>query len=217
MSQLTGPLPSGGDSLTLERGLGFSGPVISALRIVIIVAVLVAAYRLRARAGLVLVVGILGSLVAIPYLHASDLCLLALAAMIVWEERPALAWRIPLAAGWLLASPYIGLIGLGLNLDRWPRLELAFLADRSARDCPGSRPGQSFPRAHVHSELDRGPGVLCAADRVCDRHDRHLSRPGLGRGRRDLFQTGVPADRSEDHTPIGGGCSGHRACCNVEP
>jgi hypothetical protein len=128
VSQLTGPLPSGGDSLTLERGLGFSGPVITALRIVIIVAVLVAAHRLRARAGLVLVVGILGSLVVIPYLHASDLCLLAVAAMIVWEERPALAWRIPLAAGWLLASPDLGLIGRGLNLDRWPLLELAFLS-----------------------------------------------------------------------------------------
>jgi hypothetical protein len=128
MSQLTGPLPSGGDSLTLERGLGFRGPVITVLRIVIIGAVLVAAYRLRGRTGLVLVVGILGSLVAITYLHASDLCLLAVAALIVWEERAALAWRISLAAGWLLASPYIGLIGLGLNLDRWPLLELAFLA-----------------------------------------------------------------------------------------
>jgi hypothetical protein len=128
ISQLTGPLPIGGDSLTLERGLGFHGPVITALRIVIIGAVLVAAHRLRGRTGLVLVVGILGSLVAITYLHASDLCLLSLAALIVWEERPALAWRISLSAGWLLASPYIGLIGLGLNLDRWPLFELAFLA-----------------------------------------------------------------------------------------
>ena len=89
---------------------------------------LVAAFRLRRSPGLVLVVGILGSLVAIPYLHASDLCLLAVASVIVWEERPALAWRISLAAGWLIASPYIGMVRLGLNLDRWPLLELAFLA-----------------------------------------------------------------------------------------
>lgn len=128
LSQLTGPLPIGGDSLTLERALGFRGPVITVLRIVIIGAVLVAAFRLRRSPGLVLVVGILGSLVAIPYLHASDLCLLAVAAIIVWEERPALAWRISLAAGWLIASPYIGMVRLGLNLDRWPLLELAFLA-----------------------------------------------------------------------------------------
>jgi Glycosyltransferase family 87 len=128
LSQLTGPLPSGGDSLTLERALGFHGPLITVLRVVIIGAVLVAAFRLRRSPGLVLVVGILGSLVAIPYLHASDLCLLAVASVIVWEERPALAWRISLAAGWLIASPYIGMVRLGLNLDRWPLLELAFLA-----------------------------------------------------------------------------------------
>lgn len=127
-SQLTGPLPSGGDSLTLERGLGIRGPVITALRIVIIATVLVAAFRLRRSPGLVLVVGILGSLVAVPYLHASDLCLLAVAALIVWEERPALAWRLPLAAGWLLASPFPGMIRLGPPLDRWPLVELVFLA-----------------------------------------------------------------------------------------
>jgi Glycosyltransferase family 87 len=126
LSQLTGPLPHGGDSLTLERALRVHGWAATAMRIVIIAAVLVAAFRLRRSPGSVLVVGILGSLVAVPYLHASDLCLLVVAALIVWEERPALAWRIPLAAGWLLTSPYPN--GLGMRLDQWPLVELAFLA-----------------------------------------------------------------------------------------
>jgi hypothetical protein len=127
-SQLTGSLPTGADALTLERALGFSGPVFTALRIVIVVAVLVAAFRLRRSPGLVLVAGILGSLLAVPYLHASDLCLLVVAALIVWEERPVLAWRLPLAAGWLLTSPYLIHIRLGPPLERWPLAELAFLA-----------------------------------------------------------------------------------------
>jgi hypothetical protein len=126
-SQLTGSLPTGADALTLERALGFQGPAITALRIVIVVAVLIAAFRLRRSPGLVLVAGILGSLIAVSYLHASDLCLLAVAAVIVWEERPVLAWRIPVAAGWLLTSPYVGWIRFGLPLQRWPLLELAVL------------------------------------------------------------------------------------------
>jgi hypothetical protein len=127
-SQLTGSLPTGADALTLERALGFHGPAITALRVVIIVAVLIAAFRLRHSPGLVLVAGILGSLIAVPYLHASDLCLLAVATVIVWEERPVMAWRVPLAAGWLLTGPYVGLVGFGLPLQRWPLVELAFLA-----------------------------------------------------------------------------------------
>ena len=126
-SQLTGSLPTGADALTLERALGFHGPAITALRVVIIVAVLIAALRLRHSPGLVLVAGILGSLIAVPYLHASDLCLLAVAAVIVWEERPVMAWRVPVAAGWLLTGPYVGWVGFGLPLQRWPLVELAFL------------------------------------------------------------------------------------------
>ena len=126
-SQLTGSLPTGADALTLERALAFRGPAITALRVVIVVAVLIAAFRLRRSPGLVLVAGILGSLIAVPYLHASDLCLLAVAAVIVWEERPVTAWRVPLAAGWLLTGPYVGLVGFGLPLQRWPLVELAFL------------------------------------------------------------------------------------------
>jgi hypothetical protein len=126
-SQLTGSLPTGADALTLERALGVHGLAITLLRALIVVAVLVAAYRLRRSPGLVVVAGILGSLIAVPYLHASDFCLLAVAAVIVWEERPTLAWRVPLVMGWLLTGPYVGLVRLGLPLQRWPLVELAFL------------------------------------------------------------------------------------------
>jgi hypothetical protein len=126
-SQLTGSLPTGADALTLERALGFRGPAITALRVVIVVAVLIAAFRLRRTPGLVVVAGILGSLIAVPYLHASDLCLLAVVSVIVWEERPVMAWRVPIAAGWLLTGPYVGWVGFGLPLQRWPLVELAFL------------------------------------------------------------------------------------------
>jgi glycosyl transferase family 87 len=117
-SQLMGPLPSGADSLTLERALGVHGATATVLRIVIIVIALVAAYRLRASPGMVLAVGILASLVVVPYLHASDFCLLNVAAWIVWEERPALAWRLPLAAGWLLATPYAVMSKLQPKLEQ---------------------------------------------------------------------------------------------------
>jgi hypothetical protein len=126
-SQLTGSLPTGADALTLERALGLRGPAITVMRILIIVVVVIAAFRLRRSPGLVLVAGILGSLIAVPYLHASDFCLLAVAAVIVWDERPTLAWRVPLAVGWLLTGPYVGLVGFGVPLQRWPLVELAFL------------------------------------------------------------------------------------------
>jgi len=126
-SQLTGSLPTGADALTLERALGLRGPAVSALRVLIVVAVVIAAFRLRHSPGLVLVTGILGSLIAVPYLHASDLCLLAVASVIVWDERPVKAWRVPVAVGWLLTGPYVGWVGFGLPLQRWPLVELAFL------------------------------------------------------------------------------------------
>ena len=71
---------------------------------------------------------IAGSLLISPYLHASDLCLFAVAGWMVWEERPAAAWRVPLAAGWGLASPYLFLTGATPGLSRWPLLELLFLS-----------------------------------------------------------------------------------------
>jgi alpha-1,2-mannosyltransferase len=128
LSQLSAPLPGGASSLTIEGALGASGAVALALRVVIIGVALAAAFRLRNSGGLVIAIGIVGSLLAAPYLHGSDLCLLSAAALIVWEERPALAWRVPLALVWLAASPFADASGLGPGLNRWPLLELAMLA-----------------------------------------------------------------------------------------
>ena len=128
LSQLTGTLPSGADSLTLERALGVSGPIALGLRVIIVALSLIVAFRLRGSPGLVIAAGTLGSLLVAPYLHGSDLCLLGVAAWLVWEERPALVWRLPIAAGWLIASPFVFLSTVGPNLDRWPLIELALLA-----------------------------------------------------------------------------------------
>jgi len=128
LSQLTGQLPNGAAWLTVEGALGLSGPAATAVRLVIVAVALVSAFRLRRSPGLAIAAGILGSLLATPYLHAADLCLLAAAAWIVWEERPSLAWRLPLAAGWLAASPLAGLANLAPTLSRWALVELVLLA-----------------------------------------------------------------------------------------
>jgi hypothetical protein len=128
LGQLNSPLPSGADSLTLEGAFGVGGAIALGLRFVLIGASLAAAFRLRQSAGLVIAAGILGSLLVAPYLHGSDLCLFSVAAWIVWEERRALAWRLPIAAGWFVANPLIATSSLGLSLHRWPLLELALLA-----------------------------------------------------------------------------------------
>ena len=72
-------------------------------------------------------IGIVGSLIVSPYLHASDLCLLAAAAWMVWEERTTMAWRIALAVGWLVASPFLFLPSGAPGLNRWPLIEAALL------------------------------------------------------------------------------------------
>jgi hypothetical protein len=128
VSELTGPLPVGANSLTLEGALGVTGAAASGLRIVIVAASLAAAFRLRRSPGLAIAAGAVGSLLVAPYLHGSDLCLLGVAAWIVWEERPALAWRIPIAAGWVVASPFVASSDVSLGLNRWPLVELALLA-----------------------------------------------------------------------------------------
>jgi hypothetical protein len=127
IGQLTAPLPAGANSLTLEGALGVTGAAALGLRILIVAASLAAAYRLRRSPGLAIAAGTLGSLLVAPYLHGSDLCLLGVAAWIVWEERPALAWRIPIAAGWVVASPFVASSGVSLGLNRWPLVELALL------------------------------------------------------------------------------------------
>jgi alpha-1,2-mannosyltransferase len=147
LSQLTAPLPGGASSLTLEGALGLSGTVALALRVLIAGIAMVAAFRLRSSVGLVIAVGILASLLAAPYLHGSDLCLLSAAVWIVWEERPALAWRAPLAVGWLAASPFADASGLGPGLNRWPLIELALLVAIvviSWRVKPAIRPSSAF-------------------------------------------------------------------------
>jgi hypothetical protein len=77
---------------------------------------------------LAIAAGAVGSLLVAPYLHGSDLCLLGVAAWMVWEERPALAWRLPIAAGWVIASPFVASSPLSLGLNRWPLVELLLLA-----------------------------------------------------------------------------------------
>ncbi len=125
--QLRAPLPTGADALTLKGAVGADGAVGNALRVIIIAAVLATAFRMRRAQGLVIPIGIVGSLLVSPYLHASDLCLLAAAAWMAWEERSSLAWRAPLAVGWVLASPFLYVNGLSPGLTRWPLLELILL------------------------------------------------------------------------------------------
>lgn len=128
VAQLRGPLPAGADNATLHGSLGVSGATALALRAVIVAAVAAAAYRWRRSPAAALPVALVGSLLVAPYLHGSDLCVLSAAAWMVWEERPRVAWRAPLGAAWLLASPFLYLWGVALELNRWPWLELALLA-----------------------------------------------------------------------------------------
>ena len=127
VNELRSPLPAGADALTLHGAIGATGVVALALRILIVGAVLGIAFRLRGSPGLVVPVAVMGSLLISPYLHASDLCLLAAAAWIVWEERPAVTWRVALAAGWFLASPFLWFTTHSPGLDRWPWFEFALL------------------------------------------------------------------------------------------
>lgn len=127
VSQLRGPLPEGANNLTLEGALGVGGTLATGLRVVIVAASLATAFRFRDSPGLAIAAGALGSLLVVPYLHGSDLCLFGAAAWIVWEERTVLMWRAPLAAGWLVSTPYINSTGLALGLNRWTLFELALL------------------------------------------------------------------------------------------
>jgi len=127
VTQLRGPLPKGADDLTLHGALSATGALATVLRVLIVGAVFAAAYRLRRSPGLVVPLAIIGSLVISPYLHASDLCMLAAAGWMVWEDRPTLAWRVPLAFIWVLASPFLYLRGASPHLRQWPWLEIALL------------------------------------------------------------------------------------------
>jgi len=127
VNELRAPLPRGADALTLHGALGVSGVVALALRILIVGAVLAIAFKLRPSSTTVIPVAVVGSLLISPYLHASDLCLLAAAAWIVWEERPEVTWRAALGGCWILASPYLWFTMHSPGLDRWPWFELTLL------------------------------------------------------------------------------------------
>lgn len=127
LSQLRGPLPEGANNLTLEGAFGVGGTLATALRVGIAGLSLVTAFRLRHVPGLAIAAGALGSLLVVPYLHGSDLCLFSVAAWIVWEEQTALMWRIPVAAGWMVSTPYLNSTGLALRLNRWTLLEVGLL------------------------------------------------------------------------------------------
>src|SRR4029077_2374412 len=90
-------------------------------------AVLAASYRMRRSPGMVIPLDVVGSLLISPYLHGSDLCLLAAAVWMIWEERPTAVWRVVLAVSWVLASPFLYLRGYSPHLTQWPWLELVLL------------------------------------------------------------------------------------------
>ena len=127
VDQLRAPLPGGADALTIKGAVDATGVVAAVLRVAIAGIVLATAFKLRSSPGLALSTGIVGSLLVAPYLHASDLCLLAAAGWVVWEERTGVAWRAGLVAGWVLASPFLFFVGLSPGLTRWPLIEFILL------------------------------------------------------------------------------------------
>lgn len=146
LHQLTGTLPEGANNLTVEGAFGLSGAVALVARLVISAVSVAAAFRLRSEPAMVLAAGSLGSLLAVTYLHGSDLCLFSAAAWIVWEERASLTWRIPIAAAWLVSVPYVNSTSFAIRLNRWPILELALLVALAVTPW---LPAWSAPRARA--------------------------------------------------------------------
>jgi hypothetical protein len=128
VAQLTGPLPKGTDYITLRGALGADGTLAAVLRIVIIAAVFAAGHRLRATPAMVIPIAIVGSILVSPYLHLADLCMLAAAGFMAWEQWPAPALRVPIALMWIVASPYVFDAGWSLHSRQWPWFEMALLA-----------------------------------------------------------------------------------------
>jgi alpha-1,2-mannosyltransferase len=125
LGELRGPWPAGADNVTLHGALAASGILAATLRILIVAAVMAAAFRLRETPGLVMPLAIVGSLLISPYLHGSDLVMLAAAGWMIWEERASLAWRALLTVAWVSASPFLYLRGDSPYLTQWPLLEFA--------------------------------------------------------------------------------------------
>ena len=129
VNQMLGPWPGGADNVTLRGALDATGVFAAVLRTLIVAAVMGASFRMRASPGMVVPLAIVGSLLVSPYLHGSDLCLLAAAGWMIWEAQPKIAWRTLLAIAWVLASPFLYLRGESPHLTQWPWLEIAlFLA-----------------------------------------------------------------------------------------
>jgi glycosyl transferase family 87 len=129
VSELRSPWPTGADRVTLYGAMAATGVVAAVIRILIVGAVLATAYRLRESPGLVIPLAIIGSLLVSPYLHGADLCLLAAAGWMMWEERRSAGWRALLAVAWITASPFLYLRGDSPELTQWPWLEVVlFLA-----------------------------------------------------------------------------------------
>jgi hypothetical protein len=128
VAQLRGGLPEGAGNLTVEGAFGVTGAAATALRILIAGVTLVTAYRLRRSPGLVVAAGSVGSLLVVPYLHGSDLCLFSAAAWIVWEEMTGWGWRAPIALGWLVSVPYVNSTSVAIRLNRWTIVEIALLS-----------------------------------------------------------------------------------------
>jgi hypothetical protein len=125
--ELRGSLQKGEDALTLHGALDATGTVAAVLRIMIIGGVLAAAHRMRKSPGLVIPLAIVGSLLISPYLHESDLAMLAAAGFMTWEEKASLAWRAPLIVTWVAASPFLYDLGWGPTPKRSPLFEMVLL------------------------------------------------------------------------------------------
>ncbi len=124
--------PPGTDALSLGGALGAHGIVAVLLRLIVVAAVIACALRMRRSIGLAIAVGAVGSLLVTPYLHFSDLTMLAAAGWIVWHERPAIQWRAPLVLAWVVSSPMFAMAGLVPSQNRWPLIELAVLCVMTA-------------------------------------------------------------------------------------
>lgn len=128
LSQLRGTLPEGASNLTLEGAFGVGGVTATVLRAALAAGTLAVAFRYRSSPAIAISAGILGSLLVVPYLHGSDLCLFSVAAWIVWEERMSWQWRVPIAFAWLISTPYVNSTPLAIRLNRWTLFEIALLA-----------------------------------------------------------------------------------------
>jgi hypothetical protein len=163
--------PAGTDALSLEAAFGLGGLITLALRVAIITTVLVAAFGLRTSPGLAIALATLGSLLVTPYLHLSDLTLLAAVGWIVWQERPMILWRAPLTASWILANPLVA-TQITPAQNRWPLFELVWLIALAANSWQTNRQSQSEakPIALNASRLAADHGLSSALDPLALEH-----------------------------------------------